>query len=180
MSDYSKFIDLEGQVIKRIFNPARISKAGKEYKIHYLIIKWATGPNGEYVDYVSIKTMEAKQIADIRAGYKVRLTMQYDCSNFNKEPELRHNTYGGVTYIEPKLFPSFKLAKNNVIEILDSKENWEQHSEANAAFEKEVVNPTPEPNMNVVSEDDLPFVWLIPISLGLLTVGKTVFESMMI
>jgi len=152
MNEYGKFIELEGQVMKRIFNPARMSKKGTEYKVHYIVIKWVTGQAGEYIDYVPIKTMEAKQIADIRAGNKVRLTMQYDCTNFGKELEYRNNTFGGVTSTEPRLFPQFKLSKND-IEIIDSNENWEQNETANTQFQQEVVNSTAPPP----GEDDLPF-----------------------
>lgn len=149
----SKFIDIEGQVIKRIFNPERISKKDKPYKVNYLVLKWTSGPNGEYTDYVPIKTMEAKKMAEVRAGNLVRVTVQYRCGIYGNDVEYRQNSYNGVTTTEPKLYPEFSLAKNNEIEIIDAKENWEQNEETNTQFQNQVVNSTPPPP----GEDDLPF-----------------------
>lgn len=149
----NKFIEIEGQVVKRIFNPERISKAEKPYKVNYLVVKCISGPKGDYIDYVPIKIMEGKKMADVRAGNHVSLTVIYGCNNFGKKVTYRNNAYAGVTTVEPSLYPEFSLGKNSEIEITNAQENWEQNETTNTQFQNEVVNNNPPPP----GEDDLPF-----------------------
>lgn len=150
MDQTSKFFDITGEVVKRIHNPEQISaKTGRPYRINYLIIKWVTGKQGEYVDYVKIKLMEAKKMANIRAGYIVKVPVIYSCSIRTDEIQYKIKNVNGVAIEEPSLWPEFSVSKNKEIEIINSSNNFETHEKANKTFEDAVMKP--------LLEDDLPF-----------------------
>lgn len=143
-----KTIEFQGKVIKRIFNPEQVSAKGSKYSINYLILEWTTGASQEYTDLIAIKTLSAKEILDVRAGYKIIVRARYACKTF--DDELKYNTYtkDNVTIKKPMLFPEFILIKDGVT-IVDVSENLEEHTDANTLFQQQVIDPEP--------EDDLPF-----------------------
>lgn len=147
----SKFFDVVGEVVRRIHNPEQTSKKGVKYRLNYLVIKWVSGRNGEYVDYLKIKVFEGKKIADIREGYIVRVPLMYSCTINTDEVEYKTRNVDGTYIEEPSLWPEFRIPKNKEIGIIDGSRNYETHSEANKNFENEVMHPMEE------EEDDLPF-----------------------
>lgn len=145
----TKFFDVVGEVVARIHNPELTSKAGKKYRLNYLVIKWTTGRRGEYVDYLKIKLLEGKKMADIRAGYIVKVPLMYRCSISTDKVEMKTREVGGALITEPNLWPEFTIPKNGEILIVNRDNNYEEKEQENKKFEQEMI-----PSGN---EDDLPF-----------------------
>jgi len=135
MDQATKFFDITGEVVKRIHNPEiKSANTGNTYRINYLVIKWVTGRQGEYVDYVKIKVLEAKKMADVRAGYIVKVPVIYSCSIRTDEVQYKTRNVNGVVVEEPSLWAEFSILKNKNIEIIDSSNNYEVHEKENKEF----------------------------------------------
>ena len=121
-----KFFYLTGEVDKRIHNPEQTSKDGRKYRINYLVLKWVSGRQGTYVDYVKIKVLKAKRMAEIRAGFIVKVPVRYSCliGKNKTEVEYRFRNINGTTVEEPNLWPEFILDDTREIEIINQNVNF--------------------------------------------------------
>lgn len=149
MDQASKFLDITGEVVKRIHNPEQTGKTGNKYRINYLVVKWVSGRQGEYVDYVKIKILEAKKMANIRAGYIVKVPVMFSCSIRTDEVQYKVRNVNGVAVTEPSLWPEFTVIKSKEIEILNSSNDYETKETTNQQFANTIINNQ--------AEDDLPF-----------------------
>ena len=152
MDQSSKFLNITGEVVRRINNPEQVSKGGNKYSINYLVIKWVSGSGGnEFVDYVPIKVLEFKKIADLRAGYIVNVPVMYTCSIRTEEVKYTTRNSNGTMVEQPSLWPEFVLTKKAEIQIIDSTNNLEEHVDTNQNFKQNVIDTDSGP------DDDLPF-----------------------
>ena len=143
----TKFFTITGEVVRRIFNPEFTTESGRKMSKNYLVVKWISGQNGEYQDYVPVIVWEGKRISHIRAGYKIKLNVVMSCKLYKESVEYDWDINTGST--RPKLYPNFTLSKGE-IEIIDSSTNYERHEDVNNKFNNDVIN-------NLEGEDDLPF-----------------------
>lgn len=144
----SKWFEVQGEVVSRIFNSKGITKNGHEVTTNYIVIKWISEYQGEeYVDYIPIEVKKWKNQADkiyeVREGYFVRAGITYKCFSQDDDIKTKSANMNGVSNRFPALYPKFELKS---IEIINDKNNKEIVREANQDFESDVVE-----------DDDLPF-----------------------
>lgn len=145
-----KWIEVYGEVVKRIQNPKGQTKNGKEVTTNFIVVKWTTNYQGEdYTDYIPFEVQKwehgSDKTLDIREGYMVKVGAVYKC--YNKDDEIQINNFklNGVSCRAPKLFPKFEL---KTIEVVDSSNDKESYRDKNEGFKKDVVDE---------GDGDLPF-----------------------
>lgn len=133
-------LEIEGKIVKRVFNEKVRTQGGIRYSVDYLVVKPAPRDTNKGLkqDFFSLEYFSSNVttglLEQVKEGYVVKCTCRLECVPFEGEVELNTITMkNGVTRTSPKLFPKLVLVDIEVIMADD----MESRKEANKGFEEE-------------------------------------------
>lgn len=133
MNNY-KFIDFEGQVIKRVTNRKR---PDKQYCLNYVVLacKTTNKDGSEDVDDIIMSCFKAGKVEELRCGYIVKAKTTLKGKRTKPDADGNITTYqfqSGES--KPNVSVDFTMYD---VEVLDKSQNWEEKEDSNKRFEQE-------------------------------------------